>query len=92
MIPLKNNFFTDSFLGYDWANDLNSGYRRFIHIHGRNDFSYGQDWNSHIESVWLQIKKQNMITYKMISSNNLLFFIKEAEFKLKNKFLSYENK
>lgn len=33
-----------------------------------------------------------MITYKMISSNNLLFFIKEAEFKLKNKFLSYENK
>ena len=33
-----------------------------------------------------------MITYKMISSNNLLFFIKEAELNLKNKFLSYENK
>ena len=78
-IAIGNNLVTDGWSGLDWINARNSGYRRYEHIHGHNDFGRGQESTSHIEGVWAQLKTEIKSTYKMIPSFNLLFFIKEAE-------------
>ena len=44
------------------------------------------------QSIWSQLKKQISWIYKTIPSDNLLYLIKEAEFKIKKKALSYEEK
>jgi hypothetical protein len=67
-ISAGNNLVIDGWNGYDWANNINSGYVRFIHNHGRNDFGRGVESTSHMESVWSQLKKQIFNIYKMIPS------------------------
>ena len=51
------------------------------HIHARNAFGEGIQSTSHVESLWAQIKSEIKGTYKMVPSSNLLYFIKEAEWK-----------
>ena len=38
MIPVGNNIVTDGWPGYDWMDQAGSGYRRYRHIYGQNDF------------------------------------------------------
>ena len=72
--------------GYLWVIDINSGIRHYIHIYGRHDFGYAHEPKSHIESVWSQVKSEIKSTYKMMPSKNLLYFIREAEWKIKKNF------
>ena len=41
-------------------------------------------------TVWSQHKKQIFSIYKIIPSENLVFFIKEAEWKIKKNHLLYD--
>ena len=56
MIHTGNNIVTDWWAGYECNEDVNSGYRRYNHIHGYNDFGKGIQSSSHIESIWSQLK------------------------------------
>ena len=42
---------TDGWAGYNWMDSDDSGYRRYQHIHGHNDFGQGLESTSHIESI-----------------------------------------
>ena len=92
MIPVGNNIVTDGWPGYDWMDQANSGYRRFPHIHGQNDFGHGVESTSHIESIWGQLKDVISSIYKSIPCINFLYFVREAEWRIKKKNLSYEEK
>ena len=83
---------TDGWSGHDWINARNSGYRHYEHIHSHNDFGRGLESTSHIEGVWAQLKSEIKSTYKMIPSFNLLFFIKEAEWKIETRNLTFNEK
>ena len=74
MISTGNNIVTDGWAGYEWIEDANSGYRRYSHIHGHNDFGHGIQSTSHIESIWSQLKSQIKTIYKAIPSLNFLYF------------------
>ena len=65
-IPAGNNIISKGFTGYEWINNLNSGYRHYTHIHGRQDFGRAEESTIHIEQLWAQIKKRIFATYKMI--------------------------
>lgn len=92
MIPTGNNILTDWWAGYEWIEDTNSGYRRYSHIHGCNNFGHGISSMSHIESIWSQLKYQIKTIYKTIPSLNFLYFLGESEWRIKKKDLSYEQK
>ena len=83
---------TDGWHEYDWVNIPDSGYTRYTHIHGRFDFGHGLQSTNHMESIWSQVKAEITSCYKMIPSTNLLYFIREAEWKIKSKSLNYQEK
>lgn len=91
MLPTGNELVIDGCPGYDWANNAGSGYRRYTHIHGRNGFGRGLDSTIHVESIWAQVKELKS-TYKMIPSTYLLYYIREAEWKIKSKTNTYTQK
>ena len=37
--------------GYNWLNENNSGYRHKVHVHGQDDFGFGLESTSIIESI-----------------------------------------
>ena len=92
LIPKGNNIVTDGWASYDWIDDLNSGYRRFRHVHGRHDFGFGLQSTSHVKSIWTELKLNIKSIYKSIPSKNFLYFLRESEWKLKTKNLSFKEK
>lgn len=56
LIPNGNKQVTDGWHGYDWVDRPNSGYTRYVHIHGHYDLGYFPESTSHIESIWAQLK------------------------------------
>ena len=92
LIPEGNNLVTDGWHGYDWVDNANSGYTRYLHIHDHHDFGYGPESTSHIESIWAQLKSEIKTTYKMIPCQKFLYFLLEVEWKIKTKNLNYEEK
>ena len=83
---------TDGWRGYLWLDNINSGFILLTHIHSRNAFGEGIQSTSHVESLWEQIKNEIKCTYKIVPSTNLLYFIKEEEWKIKTKSLNYGDK
>ena len=66
-------------MAYDWLN--NSEYHRIVHIHGNNDF--GNEFISHIESVWSDLKRLLLRIYVSVKSYNFIHFLKESEWRQK---------
>ena len=83
IVPKGNNIICDGWRGYQWIDQANSGYVRYVHINELNDFGFGLESTSHIESIWAQLKASIKNIYKSIPNVNFLFFLKEAEWKLK---------
>ena len=83
---------TDGWRGYLWLDSINSDFIHLTYIHASNAFGEGIQSTSHVESLWVEIKNEIKYTYKMIPSTNLLYFIKEAEWKIKTKSLNYGDK
>ena len=91
-IPKGNNIVTDGWSSYEWIDHANSGYTRFEHIHGQNDFGFGIESTSHVESIWGQLKAQIKSNYYTIPNIDFLYYLREAEWKLKVKNLSFQEK
>ena len=63
-----------------------------IKVIQRNDFGYGLDSTSYIESVWGILQSEIKCVYATIRPKNFLYFLKEAEFKVKNIHLTNNQK
>ena len=68
------------------------GYNCIIHMHGNRDFSLREESTSHIESIWLDIKRMLKWIYTAARPDNIVFFIKECEFRKKVSCLSSRGK
>ena len=61
-------------------------------MHGGGDFGIGIESTSHIKSRWGQIKSKIKEIYHIIPPKQFILFVKECEYKIIFKNLSYENK
>ena len=86
-----NNIITDGWNAYDWMNP-NSGYNRIIHYHRHNDFGFGAESTSYIESVWGDLKRLLTKIYASVRSENFVYLIKECVWLIKNKDLNNNQK
>ena len=87
-----NCIITDGFVAYNFLDRIDSGYTHIKHNHGRGDFGFGVESTSHIESIWSQLKAKIKDTYYTIPEKNILHFVREAEFKLKLRTKSGQDK
>ena len=73
--------------GYEFLDNIHSGYHHIKYNHGRGQFGLGLQSTSHIEAIWGILKQKIKSTYNVIPSKNIMHFITEAEFKyiIKNK-------
>ena len=70
----------------------NEDYIHDIHLHGGGDLGYGLNSTSHIESICGQKKAIIKNIYYIIPNKHILLFLREAEFRLKNKSKNLESK
>ena len=71
----------------------NSGSTRIAHIHGGGgDFCFSLEYTSHIESIWAQIKSKIKENYHPYPYKVFLNFVREIEFKIRIRHLSYDEK
>ena len=63
-----------------------------MHNHSRGDFIRGRESTSHTYILWSKLKDGIKSTYKTIQNKDFLYFLKEQEFKIKNKHLNREAK
>ena len=75
---------TDGLWGYDFFLSNTDDYCHDRHVHGGGDFEYGLNSTSHIESIWEQLKACIKNIYYIIPNLNILLFLREAEFRIKN--------
>ena len=90
-IESGNKIITDGWAGYSFIDQL-QGYTREVHIHGAADFGYGINSTSHIESIWSQLKAVIKSIYYIIPHQNFLFYLRDAEWRIKNKTKNLEEK
>ena len=83
-IQKGNKLITDGWAGYSFI-DEQQGYTREVHIHGASDFGFGVNSTSHIESIWSQLKSVIKNIYYIIPHQNFLLYLREAEWRIKNK-------
>jgi len=86
-----NKIITDGWSGYSFLSD-EPGYLWDVHNHGAGDFGLGINTTSYIESLWQEIKSKIKHTYYIIPSKNFMSYLREAEFKIKNKNKSSDEK
>ena len=67
-IPPGNHIISDGWIGYSFLNEPLSDYSHSVHIHGRNDFGFGLDSTSHIESILGILKQEIKGVYTTIRS------------------------
>ena len=59
-------------------NNPHRGYNCIIHMHGNRDFSLREESTSHIESIWLDIKRMLKGIYTAVRSENIVFLLKNV--------------
>lgn len=69
-IGRNNTIITDGWESYNWLS--NSNYRHLFHVHGRNDFSFGAESTSHIESIGDNLKE---LLLRYIMHYFLIFYL-----------------
>ncbi len=78
-IKIGNTIVTNGWHAYDWLDNNNSGYHRIQHLLGHHDFGYGSESTSHIESVWIDLKRLLNKFYNAVKPDNFIYFLKENE-------------
>lgn len=73
-VPKGNYIISDGWQGYQWLDNILSGYRHIKHIHNHGIFGFGLESSSHIESIWNSLKLKIKSIYKTIPQKNFLFF------------------
>ena len=81
---------TDGWLGYSFLED--EGNIRDEHNHEGGDFGFGISSTSHIESLWHNLKDSITKIYNMIPSRNFISFLRESEWRNKNRSKNREDK
>jgi len=87
-----NTVITDGWLGYSFLDNGDSCYQHIKHLHGGGDFGTGLESTSHIEGLWGILKSKIKSTYMVIPNVNFMKFLRESEFKYKNRSLNNEGK
>ena len=82
-IPSGNFIVTDGWGSYSWLNHF--GYIRLEHNHGAGDFYFANESTSHAENLWNVLKTDVISTYFAIQNKDFLLFLREAEYKYKNR-------
>ena len=90
-IESVNKIITYGWTGYSFIVHL-EGYTREVHINGASNFGYGINSTSNIESIWSQLKSVIKSIYYIIPHQNFLFYLREAEWRIKNKSKNFEEK
>lgn len=80
-----NHIITDFWLGYNFMNRPNSGYIHISHNHSNGIFGLGTQSTAHIEGLWSILKGKIKSTYNVTPTKNIIHFIREADFKFKNR-------
>lgn len=83
-----NTIVTDSWAGYNFLDYINSGYYHMKYNHANWHFGY----SSRIEGVWGKLKPLFKKIYSSIRSKNLIYFIREMEFRRLINNLNLDNK
>ena len=81
---------TDGWLGYSFLED--EGYIHDEHNHGGGDFGFGISSTSHIKSLWHNLKDSITNIYNMIPSRNFVSFLRESEWRIKNRAKKWDDK
>ena len=68
MHVVPGNYIIKGWSADDWFN--NSEYHHIVHIHGDNDFDFGNESTSNIESVWEDLKRILSRLYDSVKSDN----------------------
>ena len=87
-VLIGNSIVSDSWSGYNFLNAPNSGYNHIVHNHSRGNFGTGLESTSRIESIWGQLKFKIKNLYHSIPSKNFVYFLREAEYRLRIKNLN----
>ena len=82
-----NTIIWDGWSGYQFIDGLN-GFTRITYNHNVGDFGYGLALTFHIEALWAILKSKIKDSYHIIPSKKFISFLREAEFKVKNRHLS----
>lgn len=88
-IDSNNRIISDGWTGYNFIRNFN-GYSHEVHNHGA-DFGEGLHTTSQIESLWSALKSQIKNAYHVIPGKYFISFLREAEWKIKNKNKSYDS-
>jgi len=83
----NENFYEGTHFAHDGLNgyillDNNISFTHEEHLHGGEDFVYGSYSTSHIEGLWNYIKKFFIRIYYIMPRFNLLFYLREIEFRI----------
>ena len=87
-----NHIIIDGWSAYDFLDVPYSEYMRHKRINIQGDFGLGLDFTSHMEILFGLLKSKIKGSYHPIPANKLILFIRELEFKIKYKSLSFEKK
>ena len=87
-----NIIVNDAWDVYFFLDDINSGYAHHVYNHGRGNFGNGLDSTSHIESIWSEIKSTIKNIYYSIHATNLVYHLREAEYRRNTKHLNNAKK
>lgn len=83
-----NTIVTDNWTGYNFLDNANSGYYHIKYNHSNGNLGY----SNRIEGVWGELKALFKKIYSSIRSKNLLYFMREMEFRRLIKNLNLDNK
>lgn len=72
-----NHIVTDCWSGYDFLDNINSGYIPSKHIYGGGDFGFRRNSTSYNESIWAQIEAKLKETYHSIPSKSFFYILLE---------------
>lgn len=91
-INVGNYVITDSWPGYTFLNNANSGYIHYTYNHSRGNFGSGLTSTSRIEAVWNELKGKFKRIYNTIKSKHFIYFLRECEYRRSIKDLKSEDK
>ena len=77
-----NIIITDSWSGYNWISEPNSGLVHITHNHSLNQFGYGDESTSNIEQLWSVLKGLFKRIYVTIPSEYFELFLREIEWRV----------
>ena len=68
---------------YNWLREL--GYNHIVYIYDLNEFEYGTELTSHIQSIFGQLKRIINSIYNAFDPENYIYFLKKLNLDIHQK-------